>query len=296
MSSITNPVGRFAPTPSGHLHFGSLLAATASYLDIKSQSGVWKLRIEDIDTPRVAPGSIDSILVTLESFGLHWDDSVYYSSQHRTDYLNALQQLKSSQTVFGCDCSRKQVFERHSEGIYQGYCRNREVQNPRAWRFKTPHTHIQLEDAIQASEDINLTELIGDFVVWRADDIPAYALTSIVDDYLQGVTQVVRGQDLYHASVAQNLLVEALQYPSKSYAHIPLAVNSETIKLSKRSRAPALDNAHPQKEILNAFAFLGLPVESTLNDASVDELWTWGIKHWSLSNVPKVAQLTSQVD
>lgn len=296
MSSITKPVGRFAPTPSGHLHFGSLLAAVASYLNIKSQHGDWKLRIEDIDTPRVVAGSIDSILTSLDQFGLHWDGAVYYSSEHQADYLDALQQLQSSGAVFGCDCSRKQVFSRHPEGIYQGFCRERHVQQPRAWRFKTPHTDIYLTDAIQAEEIIHLNNDIGDFVVWRADDLPAYALTSVVDDKLQKVSQVVRGQDLYHASIAQNLLLQALGYPEKSYAHIPLAINSESIKLSKRSRAPALNNAHPQPEILQAFDFLGLPVLPELSDASVQELWKWGIQNWSLKQVPQVSQAMLQID
>ena len=232
--------GRFAPSPTGPLHLGSLVAAVGSWLFARHDGGRWLVRMEDLDTPRVVPGSADEILRALERYALTWDGEVVYQSQRIPLYEAALNELRSKDLVFDCACSRAEVGE---EAIYPGTCRNGipEGRAPRAVRFR--------------GSDVD------DFVVKRADGIFAYQLAVVVDDAAQGVTQVVRGADLLSSTPRQIALQRALGYPTPEYIHLPLVLGPDGRKLGKRDGAlplPSLDETHVRETLAWALRFLGI--------------------------------------
>jgi len=282
--------GRFAPSPSGPLHFGSLIAATASYLQARSQGGEWWLRIEDIDPPREVAGASDAILYTLEAFGFEWDGPVSYQSQRQTLYQDALAQLRSAGLAYPCACTRKEIAEASPDGIYPGTCREglAPSQRARAWRLRVTEHVIEFTDKIQGPQQTDLATEAGDFVLLRADGFYAYQLATALDDAEQGMTEVVRGADLLSSTPRQRYVQQALGLTSPGYAHHPVVVTTEGEKLSKQTRAPALATSQASPLIHAALRFLGQAIPQTLEHTELSELWQWAIANWQIGNVPKI--------
>ena len=249
--------GRFAPSPTGPLHFGSLVAATASYLDAHAHGGEWLVRMEDLDTPRVQPGAADSILADLEHFGFKWDGPVLYQSSRIDAYRAALEKLRADGLIYPCGCSRKD-----SEAIYPGSCANGlpPGKSARSWRVRVNQ---------------ELAETVGDFILLRADGIFAYQLAVVVDDTAQEITDVVRGADLFDSTPRQIYLQQILGYPTPDYRHIPVVLGPDGQKLSKQNGAAALDPTHASNLLRDALIFLGYTVPEELKDESVADVWAW---------------------
>lgn len=283
-------VGRFAPTPSGPLHFGSFVTALASFLDARSQGGKWLVRIEDIDTPRNEPGASESILSGLEKLGLHWDSEVVLQSQRLPYYEAALNQLKENNKVFRCVCPRKLIKGR----VYPGTCINKIIPDTtqHSLRIKTNARTIQFTDQIQGHIEFHFNITFGDFIIRRSDDLYSYHLAVAVDDALQDVTHVVRGSDLLDSTACQIHIQESLDYPTPVYSHIPVAVNREGNKLSKQYGAKdALLNATTDQLLFDGLVFLGLSPNVELMEGSVTEKLSWAIKNWSLKKIPKTTEI-----
>ena len=286
--------GRFAPSPTGPLHFGSLVAAVGSYLDARSQGGEWLLRIEDIDAPRTVPGSADGILRTLEAFGFEWDGEVVRQSDRLDRYHAALVGLQLDGLAYPCACSRKDIaasaVTRSVDGglLYPGNCRQGlpEEAVARAWRLRVPDREFIFSDRIQGEFRQNLERDVGDFVLLRADGQYAYQLAVVVDDAAQGVNAVVRGADLLDSTARQLWLMECLGLSVPSYAHLPVAVNPAGEKLSKQTRASAIDPSQAVPLLTKVMRFLGQPVPEDIEHSSRDVFWPWAIAHWDLSRVP----------
>jgi len=285
--------GRFAPSPTGPLHFGSLVAAVASYLEAKSNNGQWLVRIEDIDQAREVPGAADDILFTLEQFGFSWDETVIYQSQRHAVYAAALEKLAAKALVYPCFCSRKEIADSAMHGldglIYPGTCRNSAQEKPGrkpAMRIKVPDSTISFDDALQGKIGQHLASEIGDFVLERADGFYAYQLAVVVDDAEQGISHVLRGADLLDSTPRQIYLQQALGFKTPHYAHVPIATNSQGEKLSKTTMANALDKTKPVLHLWQALDFLGQSPPETLKTASLNRLWEWAEMHWRLNSVP----------
>lgn len=288
-------VGRFAPSPTGPLHFGSLLAALASYLDIRARKGHWLVRIEDLDPPREQPGAAEHILRTLEAFGLHWDGEVIYQSQRHTLYQDALEQLRQHGLAYPCNCSRKQLKLRGANG-YDGYCLNHPPKSLEhcAFRVMHPAGSQTFCDHIQGPRHYDWQGHEGDFVIFRRDGLFAYQLAVVVDDAEQGVTDILRGSDLIDETPHQLLLQTHLNYPHPSYAHIPVITNRDGQKLSKQNLAPAITPQARQQLLFNALTLLGQQPPAELVEATVDELLQWGERHWKLDQIPAVLSLQQE--
>ena len=294
MREPSSYVGRFAPSPTGPLHFGSLLAAMASYLEARSQRGRWFVRIEDIDPPREQPGATASILATLETYGFVADDPPVWQSSSESFHAAALTALFDVGLAYFCDCSRKDVSEAEQGPlgpVYPGTCRFRGLASgaDRAVRVRCDDTRVIFQDRLQGN-CAQQVSAYGDFVVRRRDGLPAYQLAVVVDDHLQGVTDVVRGVDLLESTHRQVWLQQLLGYPSPSYAHIPVAVGADGQKLSKATQAAALPNDRPVAVIHRALDALGQSPPSELAEAPMKEIWSWAFEHWRLA---KVAGLTT---
>ena len=288
--------GRFAPSPTGPLHFGSLVAAVGSYLDARSQNGEWLVRIEDVDAPRTVPGAADGILRTLETFGFEWDGEVLVQSRRHDFYHAALVRLQLAGDVYPCACSRSEIAGLSSvtsiDGglLYPGICRNglAEGKAARAWRLRVPDREIQFQDRIQGLSRQNLEREVGDFVLLRADGQYAYQLAVVVDDALQGINAVVRGVDLLDSTARQMWLQQKLGLPTPSYAHLPVVVNAAGEKLSKQTKAAAADPAQGSALLASALSFLGHDVPPDVRQAPVADFWYWAISAWSIAKVPAV--------
>ncbi len=284
--------GRFAPSPTGPLHFGSLIAAVASYLDAKSCGGEWLVRIEDLDPPRVAHGAADDILRTLEACGMRWDGAVVHQSTRCDAYHAALHRLRALGLVYPCACSRREIADSAVSGIegpvYPGACRSGVApgKTARALRIDTRGAVVEFDDALQGRIRQNLEADIGDFVLYRADHVFAYQLAVVVDDAEQGITDVVRGADLLDSTPRQIYLQRLLGYATPRYCHAPVAVNAAGEKLSKQTLAPAIDAVNPVPSLVAALRFLGHapPRESA---GSLASLWQWAIANWRLERVPR---------
>lgn len=277
-------VGRFAPSPTGPLHFGSLIAALASYLDARSHNGKWLIRMEDLDPPREMPLAKDHILQALEAHQLYSDVAIVYQSQRDDLYQQALLYLIDQHAAFPCTCSRKQLS--HVKGIHFGNCHsNKLVPNAEfAWRFDceslSTTDKISFMDTLQGRFEQSIKEHIGDFVVKRKDQLWAYQLAMVVDDHLQGVTHVVRGIDLIDSTLRQNMLQQALNYSIPSYSHIPVACAENGQKLSKQNLAPALNLNTPQDNLWNALSWLKQEPPESLRYEAIKEILSWGVDHW----------------
>lgn len=282
-------IGRFAPSPTGYLHFGSLLAATASYLEARSQGGSWLLRIEDLDKPREQTGAAEAIIRTLAAYGFEWDEPIIFQSSRISAYQDALMAL--SQHAYACSCSRKQLVQFNT--IYPGFCRNKQLtEQQHATRLKVTDEIIGFNDRIQGQFCQNLETDLGDFVIRRADQLFSYQLAVVVDDAWQGITEVVRGSDLLDNTPRQIYLQQLLGYSTPNYAHIPIIINELGQKLSKQTLAPALETntQHLINNLIKALNFLGQSVSDLNQAVSLDEFWRGAIKLWDINKVPK--QLT----
>lgn len=302
--------GRFAPSPTGDLHFGSLIAAAASYLDARAHGGQWLLRIEDVDKTRCVPDAADQIQRTLQAFGLEWDGEVMVQSLRDERYLEVLEQLAGKGLLYPCQCSRKQIAaaasHTASDGslVYPATCRlpvqSRQLADfsvGSAWRLRVDDAQVvAFVDAIQSHQQELLGRDVGDFVLRRADGLFAYQLAVVVDDADQGITHIVRGADLLGSTARQIYLQQCLGYPQPRYAHLPLALDGEGKKWSKQRLAPALKPAEASHLLWLALRFLGQPVPAGLDGAPVSELLAWGVANWTLAAVPHIVQLESPAE
>lgn len=282
--------GRFAPSPSGPLHFGSLIAAIGSFLEARSRGGEWLVRIEDLDPPRERPGAADAILATLERFQLHWDGPVLRQSTRTAAYEAALGQLAASGSLRPCLCSRAQLAtlaenQRRPAGeelFHPPEC----IAAPPgptdvpAWRLRAPDRGIEFVDRVQGRQCSNVARTIGDFVLKRRDGLFAYQLAVVVDDAFQGITDIVRGADLLSSTARQLVLQEALRLPPVTYMHLPIAVSNTGIKLSKSEDAPALSRSSPAAQAVAALEFLHQAPPAGLARAPLAEVWQWATAHW----------------
>lgn len=285
---MNNPsyVGRFAPTPSGFLHFGSLVAALASYLDARAVGGRWLLRMEDIDPPREAPGAQAAILRTLESYGLEWDDEVVYQSQRHDAYAETIQRLFQQGLAYACTCSRKQLEPYH--GIYPGLCRNLgHDQHDAAIRVRVPELAYHFIDRVQGRFEQHLGRESGDFIIRRRDGLYAYQLAVVLDDAWQGVTDIVRGADLLDSTPRQLYLQELLGLRQPRYLHVPLIVQPDGHKLGKSYRSAPLPADQATPLLLRALRALGQPTDPAQAYATPQEVLTHACRHWNVDAIPK---------
>lgn len=277
-------VGRFAPSPTGRLHFGSLLAAVASYCDARAHDGAWLLRIEDIDPPREEPGAADDIQEILSLYGMHSDGEVIFQHQRSDAYEEAIRRLSEQGDIFWCQCSRKDLA---AHPIYPGSCRNhRSAEVDAAIRLRVPSEEIVFEDRIFGEQHADVSMQTGDFVIKRRDHLYAYQLAVVVDDAWQGVTHIIRGADLIDNTARQILLQRRLGYTTPVYAHIPMAINASGEKLSKQNRALPLPRRQCHRVLSQALSALGHTPPASVANGTVCSILDWAIEHWSLHQVP----------
>lgn len=291
-------IGRFAPSPTGALHIGSLLTALASYADAKAHQGKWLVRMEDLDPAREIKGAASEILHTLEAFGFEWDDGVVYQSQRYHLYQAALDELITQNLAYPCFCSRKDWHAAASLGldgfVYNGHCRPhlawqnssinaRASTKQAAWRVIVPHEKIAFDDHIIGTYTQNLAHDIGDFVLLRADGYWAYQLAVVVDDAEQGITHIVRGQDLLVSTPRQIYLQRCLKKTTPQYAHLPLLVNQYGQKWSKQTLAPKLDLTQREQLLRQVMRYLNLPDAPQVN--CPQDLLTWAVQHWQIKTL-----------
>lgn len=294
MGNITQqPAGRFAPSPTGEPHFGTLLAAVASYVHARATGARWLVRVEDLDQTREVPGAADQMLRTLEKFGLHWDGEIIYQSSRTGAYQELLDSLLERQLAFPCGCSRKDFIagKYGPEGpVYPGICRNgiKNSRPVRSYRMKVHSGEICFEDIVQGRLCQNLATEIGDFIIKRADGYFAYQLAAVADDAWQGITQVVRGADLLGSTQRQIFLQQQLGYPTPEYLHIPLILGPDGKKLSKSEHSPPVDTNHPEKIINTALKVLG---QQPPDDLTAAELLEWANAQWQAEMIPAVNSL-----
>ncbi len=290
--------GRFAPTPSGDLHLGSLVCAIASFLESKTQNGKWLLRIDDVDSLRNKKNQAEKIIRTLEGFGFEWDEAIIWQSQNFVLYEDFLKKL--SPFLYACRCSRKDLQDapktRDGSLFYEGLCRNKNFpfDFAHALRFTVPDEDLVLNDLFLGEQTENLFKECGDFVLKRKDNVFAYHLASVVDDYLHHITHIVRGEDLLESSFRQMALQKALNFPIPFYGHIPLVKNEKGEKLSKQTHAPAITLHNASALLWEALDFLkqGPPLE--IKKASTVEIWDWAKKNWKRERL--IAQMPAFLD
>lgn len=293
MTGTQSPyIGRFAPSPSGPLHFGSLVAAVGSCLEARRHGGRWLLRIEDVDAPRTVAGAADAIIATLTRFGFEWDADIVWQSRHTEAYAAALERLKADGHAFPCACTRRELADsaltRDGSHRYPGTCRDGlpPGRSARAWRVRAAGV-ARFDDAIQGPQQEDLEADVGDYIVLRADGLFAYQLAVVVDDAEAGVTHVVRGADLLDSTARQIHLQRLLGLPTPAYAHLPVATNAAGEKLSKQTLAQAIDDHPPAAALTAALAFLGQQPPRDLAQAPLARVWDWALANWSLANVAR---------
>ncbi|MBE9516650.1 MAG: tRNA glutamyl-Q(34) synthetase GluQRS [Proteobacteria bacterium] len=284
--------GRFAPSPTGQLHMGSMVAAVGSYLNIRSQHGEWLLRMDDIDPPREEPGAAASILESLEAHGLYWEGEVMYQSHRNEAYEAALEQLHKQGLSYYCRCTRKQIEQAGNAGdygpIYSGHCRDKSVgSDDAAIRICTSSNTVITPDLIQGDYQQILDQAIGDFVVRRRDKLYAYHLAVVVDDAEQDITEIVRGLDLLDSTPRQQYLQQCLGLPTPVYAHLPIVLNQQGQKLSKQNLAPPLDSTRASDNLYQALVFLKQNPPTNLAMESPDAILEWGVKNWDMNRISK---------
>ncbi|WP_441374677.1 tRNA glutamyl-Q(34) synthetase GluQRS [Acinetobacter lwoffii] len=279
-------VGRFAPSPTGPLHFGSLITAVASYCDAKANQGTWLVRVEDTDIPRIYPGSEEHILRALDAFQLEPDAEIIFQKDRLDIYEDVIQQLRQQGLVYACQCTRKMLGSNH---IYQDTCRDLGLAfEHQAIRLKVEDVEICFEDRLQGRHCSELKKDLGDFVLKRRDGIINYQLAVVVDDYLQGMTHVVRGADLLDNTERQIYLGQLLGYPQLSYMHLPLAMNDQGQKLSKQNLAQALDLTQAPQLLKQAL--------QALHQAEVDldaphRMLQQAVAQWNIDRIPHTTEL-----
>ena len=275
-------IGRFAPSPTGPLHFGSLITAVASYCDAKANQGTWLVRIEDTDIPRIYPNSESHILNCIDAFEFEPDADIIFQKNRLDLYEDVLEQLKQAQQIYACECTRKQLGSNH---IYVGTCRDLHLDfSNQAIRLKVDDQLICFDDLLQGRQCSNLKNDLGDFVLKRRDGIISYQLAVVVDDYLQGITHVVRGADLLDNTARQIWLGSLLDYPKLNYMHLPLAMNDQGQKLSKQNMAQALDLSKAAELLQSTILTLGQPfVELDRPRIMLQQ----AVQQWDVNLIPK---------
>ena len=288
--------GRFAPSPTGELHLGTLLAAVGSYLQARSQNGEWLMRIEDVDTSRRVKDADTALLQTLESFGFEWDGEVIYQSQRTELYEAALSTLSQKELIYPCTCSRKQLLEQGEAQVYAGHCRHRKrsLNKEHALRIRVADQPINFKDLVMGEYQQQLSEKCGDFVIKRRDGLFAYQLAVVVDDAEQGITEIVRGTDLLDSTPRQIYLQQQLGYAQPDYLHLPLLIDAHGHKLGKSTGAAALDLSHPVQHLHAALELLGQKPPTELTGDSLGQLWQWAIENWNINHIPKQNLIINQ--
>lgn len=278
-------IGRFAPSPSGELHFGSLIAALGSYLQARAQHGIWRVRIEDIDPPREVPGAAETILRRLEHYGLHWDGEVLWQSRRHEAYREVLARLHREGLSYFCTCTRARI--QSVGGFYDGHCRtlNHGPENA-AVRLLQRQPVLEFTDRLRGRIVAEEKLAREDFIIHRRDGLFAYNLAVVVDDHFQGVTEIVRGADLIAPTVRHLSLYQQLGWPAPEYVHLPLALNEQGDKLSKQNHAPALPEGDPRPVLIRALQFMNQDVTKEWQDLSLEALLEKAVANWSLSRVP----------
>ncbi|MEM7708646.1 MAG: tRNA glutamyl-Q(34) synthetase GluQRS [Pseudomonadota bacterium] len=289
MARAASYVGRFAPSPTGRLHMGSLIAALASYAQARQQQGRWLLRMEDIDPPRERPGAAEAIEADLKRFGMSPDKPTLFQSTRTTAYQQALNRLKASGHVFPCGCSRRHLGHGHlypqtcSGGLPPGRER-------RSWRVRVSGRYA-FDDLLQGAYGQQLETEVGAFILWRADGQPAYQLAVVVDDYFQGITEVVRGSDLIGSTPRQLFLQRLLGLPQPAYLHLPVALNEQGNKLSKQTGARPIDPQQPMPALARAWSFLGQEEPPAEALTSPEAFWRWAPARWKANRIPAVTEI-----
>ena len=284
--------GRFAPSPTGPLHLGSLIAATGSYLQARQHKGTWRVRIDDIDPEREVPGASDDILRTLECYGFEWDGPVIYQRQQLERHQTSLSSLAQTDRLYACTCSRKLINEQANAlgqaGVYPGTCRHQTqpVEQPHALRVNTLGAEIIFQDSIQGQQRYSLETCGGDFVVRRADGFIAYQLATAIDDCAEGYTEIVRGADLLDSTPRQIFIQNLLGLHSPAYCHLPVLVDAEGNKYSKQTYAEPLSRKTPSRYLWTVMHFLGQEPPLELRNTSLTELWGWAVQSWKIKAVP----------
>jgi glutamyl-Q tRNA(Asp) synthetase len=281
LMSVVTRIGRFAPSPTGPLHFGSLVSAVASFLDSKQYAGQWLLRMEDIDPPREMPGAASQILAQLEAHGLLWDKTVLYQSDRQDSYIEALNQLKNKGLVYSCQCNRQRIVR--LGGVYDRQCRDLQLQDDNATLrlCLDDNTGTQwFDDQIMGRFEQHLNGEVGDFTVRRRDGLFSYQLAVVVDDEFQGITHIMRGSDLLDSTPRQIFLQQCLGYRKPEYAHLPVALNQDRQKLSKQHHAAALVAGRESVNLWMALAWLQQRPPPALQRLDVSEILNWARSHW----------------
>jgi len=294
MNKPPSYTGRFAPSPSGPLHFGSLVAAVASFLDARANQGTWLVRMEDLDPAREPPGAAETILEQLTDYGMQFDQPVLYQSNRLNAYQQALNILEETGLCYACVCSRQQV--RAMGSIYDGRCRTRQqsATEDSAVRLQVDDQTIEFADLVQGNQTQNLATETGDFIIKRKDGLFAYQLAVVVDDHFQGVTHVIRGYDLLESTPRQIYLQKQLGLPTPYYGHVPVITNEQGQKLSKQHFADPISSTERRAILHAAITSLGLAPPQQHHQLHVSEQLDWAIEHWDIHAVPKLAAITQQ--
>ncbi|MGR5287312.1 tRNA glutamyl-Q(34) synthetase GluQRS [Vibrio maritimus] len=279
-------IGRFAPSPSGPLHFGSLVAALGSYFQAKSRNGLWLVRIEDIDPPREVEGASELILQTLKAYELNWDGEVLYQSQRLDDYQAQIDRWLAEEQAYLCECTRKQI--KAAGGFYQGECRDKALTDSQGCsvRLKMHYPISCFVDEKHGTLTIPDGLAKEDFIIKRRDGLFAYNLAVVLDDIHQGVTEVVRGADLIEPTGRQISLYKTLGAAPVTYLHLPLAIDDSGNKLSKQNHATAIDLSNPKPTLLNAMRFLGFEISDDIAGQNIAKIVQWGVENWQLFQLP----------
>ena len=285
-------IGRFAPSPTGPVHFGTLVAAVGSYLQAMSNHGEWLLRIDDVDTTRKVEGADVDIIRTLEAFGFEWAGDILYQTQLTASYEAALNELIEQSLVFPCLCSRKQLAQAGAGAgagnIYPGTCRSRRLpeSEEHSLRLMAEDITITFDDIVMGRQSQNIKTECGDFIIKRRDGLFAYQLAVVVDDAIQNITEVVRGTDLLNSTPRQIYLQRLLGYPTPTYCHLPLAVDPAGNKISKSEGKSKIEIAHREELLIFSLDFLGQQVPGELNGSGIEDIWQWAMDNWDVARIP----------
>lgn len=285
--------GRFAPSPTGELHQGSLLTAVVSYLDARQHQGQWLVRMEDLDPPREQPGAATAIIKSLEAHGLHWDGEILYQSQRLNAYAEVLEQFREESLTYRCNCNRQRI--QSLGGIYDGHCRTANIHTPPfATRLQVADKAITFTDLFQGHQQQNLAREVGDFVIHRKDGLFAYQLAVSIDDIHQGISHVIRGCDLLSSTPRQLWVFELLKSAPPQYGHLPVIVNREGQKLSKQTFAKPLENHLAAENLWQSLHYLGLNPPAELRHSNCHDILRWGEQHWCRSAIPAGTSIAEQ--
>ncbi|WP_340619594.1 tRNA glutamyl-Q(34) synthetase GluQRS [Xenorhabdus siamensis] len=277
-------IGRFAPSPSGDLHFGSLVTALGSYLQARAYQGKWLMRIDDIDPPREVPGSASRILQALEHYGLHWDEEVLYQSQRHDAYREILEQLLQQGNSYYCTCTRQRI--QNLGGFYDGFCQHLHLPaRNAAIRLQQQYPVYGFYDKLQGNITVSAKMAEEDFIIHRKDGLFAYNLVAVIDDNYQGITEIVRGADLIEPTVRQISLYRYLNFKTPDYVHLPLVLNQEGNKLSKQNHAKPIPLDDPRPLLIDALSFLNQPTIAGWQDLTTDQLLKQAIFGWNINHV-----------